>query len=155
MIILIEYNLHKPCFSIIRAPDSPQLPRIIGALLYLVMSVSSILFSLFLICAYFVIGTWAVKSERKYLKNWTELGYCFHWQNCHSFMDTVGICVRTGQIREFPTFNASSALRHSPSARCAIAANDVCIFLDTFRQKHCFLWGHSLHGKVSRLIVLV
>jgi hypothetical protein len=43
-------------------------------------------------------------------------------------MDTVGIRMPTGQIREFSTFSVSCALRHSPSARCGIAANDIQIF---------------------------
>jgi hypothetical protein len=47
-------------------------------------------------------------------------------------MDTVGIRVPTRQIREFSTFSKSSALRHSPSARCIIAANDISRFLDIF-----------------------
>jgi hypothetical protein len=42
-------------------------------------------------------------------------------------MDTVGIRVPTRQIREFSTFSVSSALRHSPSARSVIAANDMQI----------------------------
>jgi hypothetical protein len=46
--------------------------------------------------------------------------------NCPSILDTVGIRVPTRQIREFSTFSVSSALKHSPSARCVIAANDVC-----------------------------
>jgi hypothetical protein len=41
------------------------------------------------------------------------------------------IRVPTGQI-EFSTFSVSSVLTHSPSARCVIAANDVCKFLDIF-----------------------
>jgi hypothetical protein len=47
-------------------------------------------------------------------------------------MDTVGIRVPTRQIREFSTFSVSSALRNSPSARCVIAANEICRFLDIF-----------------------
>jgi hypothetical protein len=47
-------------------------------------------------------------------------------------MDTVGIRVPTKQIKEFSTFSVSGALRHSPSARCVIAANDICRFLDIF-----------------------
>jgi hypothetical protein len=47
-------------------------------------------------------------------------------------MDTIGICVPTRQIREFSTFSMSSALTHSPSARCISAANDICRFLDIF-----------------------
>jgi hypothetical protein len=43
-------------------------------------------------------------------------------------MDTDGIHVSTRQIREFSTFNMSSALRHSPSATCVIAANDIADF---------------------------
>jgi hypothetical protein len=52
--------------------------------------------------------------------------------NCHSIMDTVGIRVPTRQIRDFSTFSVSSALRHSPSAMCATAANDICRLLDIF-----------------------
>jgi hypothetical protein len=47
-------------------------------------------------------------------------------------MDTVGIRVPTRQIRYFSTFSVSNALRHSPSVRCASAANDICILLDIF-----------------------
>jgi hypothetical protein len=47
-------------------------------------------------------------------------------------MDTVGIRVPTRQIRDFSTFIVSSALRHSPSIRCASAANDICRLLDIF-----------------------
>jgi hypothetical protein len=43
-------------------------------------------------------------------------------------MDTVA----TRQIRAFYTFSVSSALRNSPSARCVIAANEICRFLDIF-----------------------
>jgi hypothetical protein len=49
-------------------------------------------------------------------------------------MDTVGICVPTGQEREFSTFSMSSALRHSSSAQCAIAANEIHGFLDIFSK---------------------
>jgi hypothetical protein len=49
--------------------------------------------------------------------------------NCHSIMDTIGIRVSTRQIRVFLTFTVSGALRHSPSATCVIAANDICRFL--------------------------
>jgi hypothetical protein len=48
-------------------------------------------------------------------------------------MDTVGIRVPTRQI-DVSTFSVSSALRHSPSARCASAANDICRLLDIFRK---------------------
>jgi hypothetical protein len=61
-------------------------------------------------------------------------------------MDTVGIRVPTRQIREFYTFSVSSAVRHSPSARCIIAANDMQIFRH-FWQKHCLLSGHFLDTK--------
>jgi hypothetical protein len=52
--------------------------------------------------------------------------------NCHSIMDTVGIRVPTRQIRDFSTFSISSGLRHSPSVRCASAANETCRLLDIF-----------------------
>jgi hypothetical protein len=50
-------------------------------------------------------------------------------------MDTVGIRAPTMQIREFSTFSMSSALRHGPSVRCAIAANDIQIS-EYFLGKH-------------------
>jgi hypothetical protein len=43
-------------------------------------------------------------------------------------MGTVGIRVPTTQIREFSTFSVIIALRHSLSARCAIAAKNMQIF---------------------------
>jgi hypothetical protein len=54
--------------------------------------------------------------------------------NYPSILDSVGIRVSTRQIREFSTFSVSSALKHSPSARCVIAANDVCRYLDVFHK---------------------
>jgi hypothetical protein len=63
--------------------------------------------------------------------------------NCHSIMDTVGIRVPTRKIREFPTFSVNSALRHSPSARCVIAANVMHISRH-FWQKLFLPWGHLL-----------
>jgi hypothetical protein len=54
--------------------------------------------------------------------------------NCYSIMDDVGIRVPARQIREFRTFSVSSALRHSPSTRCAIAANDICRSVDVFSK---------------------
>jgi hypothetical protein len=54
-------------------------------------------------------------------------------------MDTIGIRVFIRQIREFYTFNVSSALINSPSARCIIAANEICRFLDIFGKNNvCF-----------------
>jgi hypothetical protein len=47
-------------------------------------------------------------------------------------MDIVGIRVLTRQITEFSTFSVSTALRHSTSASCVIAANEICRFLDIF-----------------------
>jgi hypothetical protein len=76
--------------------------------------------------------------------------------NFHSVMDIVDICVPTRQIREFPTFSMSSALRHSPPARCTIETNDVSRFLAIFSKKTLSPFRiPSLHGKVSRLIVLI
>jgi hypothetical protein len=54
--------------------------------------------------------------------------------NCLSIMNTVGIRVPTRQIREFPTFSVSTVLRHSPSDRCVIVANDMQNFF-TFLAK--------------------
>jgi hypothetical protein len=53
-------------------------------------------------------------------------------------MDTVGIRGPTRQIKEFSTFIVSHALGHSPSARCVIAANDICRYLGIFGKKHLF-----------------
>jgi hypothetical protein len=44
----------------------------------------------------------------------------------------LGIRMPTRQIREFSTVSVSIALRHSPSARNVIVANDICRFLDIF-----------------------
>jgi hypothetical protein len=55
--------------------------------------------------------------------------------NYRSILDTVGIRVLTRQIRYVSTFSVISALRHSPSTRCAIAANDVCKFSKIFNKK--------------------
>jgi hypothetical protein len=43
-------------------------------------------------------------------------------------MGTVDIRVPARQISEFSTISVSSALRHSPSARCVSAVNDKQIF---------------------------
>jgi hypothetical protein len=58
--------------------------------------------------------------------------------NCPSILDSVGIRVPTRQIREFSTFSVSSALKHSPSARCVIAASDVCRYLDIFHKNNIY-----------------
>jgi hypothetical protein len=55
---------------------------------------------------------------------------------CHSVLDTVGICVAARYIRKFYTFSINSALRHSASARCTIAVNDVCKLLDIFSKNN-------------------
>jgi hypothetical protein len=55
--------------------------------------------------------------------------------NCHPIVDTISIHKPTRQIREFSIFSVSSALRHSYSARCIIAANEICRFLDIFAKK--------------------
>jgi hypothetical protein len=75
--------------------------------------------------------------------------------NCHSIIDTVGIRVPIRQIRDFSTFNVNSALRHSPSARCASAANDICRFLDIFGKDMSPLRTLSVLGKVTVLIIVV
>jgi hypothetical protein len=54
--------------------------------------------------------------------------------NGHSIMDNVGIRVSTRQIKEFSTFSVSNELRHSPSVRCVIAANDRWRFLDVLSK---------------------
>jgi hypothetical protein len=53
-------------------------------------------------------------------------------------MDTVGIRVPTRQIRYVSAFSVNSALRHSPSARCVVAANGTQSFRH-FWQKYCLL----------------
>jgi hypothetical protein len=58
--------------------------------------------------------------------------------NCRSILDSVGIRVPTRQIREFSTFSVSSALKYSPSARCVIAANDVCRYLEIFHKNNIY-----------------
>jgi hypothetical protein len=64
-------------------------------------------------------------------------------------MDTVGIHVPTRQIREFYTFSVNSALRHSPSAKCVIAANDICRYLDVFSRKNVAIeYTFSTRGSV-------
>jgi hypothetical protein len=44
-------------------------------------------------------------------------------------MDTVGIRASASQTSKCFTFSVSSALRHSPSAKCVTADNDICRFL--------------------------
>jgi hypothetical protein len=53
-------------------------------------------------------------------------------------MDTAGIRMPTRHIRGFSNFSVSSALRHSPSTRYGIAANDICQFLDIFSKNNVF-----------------
>jgi hypothetical protein len=50
--------------------------------------------------------------------------YCLHHQDDRS-SPRYYYRVPTRQMREFSTFSVISALRHSPSARCASAANDI------------------------------
>jgi hypothetical protein len=61
--------------------------------------------------------------------------------NCPSILGTVGIRVLTRQIREFSTFSVSSALKHTPSARCVIAANGVCRYMDIFHKNNIYFQG--------------
>jgi hypothetical protein len=58
--------------------------------------------------------------------------------NCPSILDTVGVRVPTRKITEFSTFSVSSALKHNPSARCVIAANDVCRYFDILHKNIYF-----------------
>jgi hypothetical protein len=54
--------------------------------------------------------------------------------NCHSIMDTVDIRVPPRQLRETPALGVSSALSHWLSARCFIAANYICSYVDIFSE---------------------
>jgi hypothetical protein len=74
-------------------------------------------------------------SRRRYLDALFLINVFKGKINCPSIFDTAGIRLPTRQIREFSTFSVSSALKHSPSARCVIAANDVCRYLDIFQKK--------------------
>jgi hypothetical protein len=58
--------------------------------------------------------------------------------NCYSSMDTIGIYVPAMQIREFRTFNVNIALRHGPSTKCIVSANDICSLLDIFGKNIVF-----------------
>jgi hypothetical protein len=51
-------------------------------------------------------------------------------------MNTVGIRVFTRQIvlRILSAFSMSTAQRHSPSVTCAVAACNICMFLDIFNK---------------------
>jgi hypothetical protein len=70
-------------------------------------------------------------------------------------MDTVGIRVPTRQIRDFSTFSVSSALRHSPSVRCASAANDYVDFWIYLAKTLSPLRTLSVLEKVTRLIIIL
>jgi hypothetical protein len=56
------------------------------------------------------------------------------------------------QIRELSTSSLSSALRHSPSARRVIAANDICRLFGHLAKTILFP-GNLINGKVSILII--
>jgi hypothetical protein len=51
----------------------------------------------------------------------------YYYCHCYYYFDVL---VTTRQTKVFSTSAVSSALRHSPSPRCIIAANDICRFLD-------------------------
>jgi hypothetical protein len=72
--------------------------------------------------------------------------------NCHSTVDTVCIHVPT-RHKEFSALSVSSALQHSSSARCAIAANDICRVLNSLIKTLSLLRTLPLHRKVSKLII--
>jgi hypothetical protein len=55
--------------------------------------------------------------------------------NCPCILDTVGIRVPTRQIREFYTFNVSSALKHSPSSGASLLLMTFSDIL-TFSKKN-------------------
>jgi hypothetical protein len=53
---------------------------------------------------------------------------------CPSVLETVGLCVPTRQLRDFPLFYVCPTIKNRPSARCASAANVVCRDFDIFRR---------------------
>jgi hypothetical protein len=57
---------------------------------------------------------------------------------CPSVLKTVGLCVPTRHLRDFPLFYACPAFKNCPSARCASAAN-VCRDFDIFRRQNVSL----------------
>jgi hypothetical protein len=69
-------------------------------------------------------------------------------------MDSVGIHMPTRKIREFSTSSMSNALRHSPSARCVTAANDMQI-LGTFLAKALSLRTPFRCNKACRLSICI
>jgi hypothetical protein len=56
---------------------------------------------------------------------------------CPSALKAVGLLVPTRNIRNFSTFSCSSS--HCPTARCVLAANSVCKFVDIFSNLHLSL----------------
>jgi hypothetical protein len=70
-------------------------------------------------------------------------------------MDSVGIRGPTRKMKEFFTFSVSSALRHSPSARCVIAANDMQIFGHFWQKKLSPLRTLSRYEEMFRSIICI
>jgi hypothetical protein len=58
---------------------------------------------------------------------------------CPSVLEIVGLRVPAGYIRNFRLFSFSSSCKHSPSARFASAANDICRDVDVFAARHVLL----------------
>jgi hypothetical protein len=58
---------------------------------------------------------------------------------CPSVLEIVGLRVPAGFIRNFRLFSSSSSCKHSPSARLASAANDICRDVDVFAARHVLL----------------
>jgi hypothetical protein len=58
---------------------------------------------------------------------------------CPSVFEIVGLRVPAGYIRDFRLFSSSSSCKHSPSARFASAANDICRNVDVFAARHILL----------------
>jgi hypothetical protein len=52
-------------------------------------------------------------------------------------LDAVGLRVPSRNIRNLSTFSCSSA--HCPTARCVVAANSVCEFIDIFSKLYLSL----------------
>jgi hypothetical protein len=74
---------------------------------------------------------------------------------CPSVLDGVGLRVPSRNIRNFSTFSCSST--HCPTARCVVAANSVCEFVDIFSKLYlslkCLAWQFCASSFVVMLVV--
>jgi hypothetical protein len=58
---------------------------------------------------------------------------------CPSVSEILGLRVPAGYIRDFRLFSSSSSYKHSPSARFASSANDICKDINVFAARHVLL----------------